>query len=64
MEAAQKATELRESCVRDGISFTFETVLSTRRNLDLLLKAKECGFLKSEKMNFSIGKILFGKKIK
>ena len=44
MEAAQKATELREVCVRDGISFTFETVLSTRRNLDLLIKAKECGF--------------------
>ena len=36
MEAAQKATELRESCVRDGISFTFETVLSTQKNVDFL----------------------------
>ena len=48
MEAAQKATELRESCVRDGISFTFETVLSTRRNLDLLIKAKADAKAKQE----------------
>ena len=47
MEAAQKATELREVCVRDGISFTFETVLSTDRNLKLLQRAKENGYVKT-----------------
>ena len=44
LEAAQKATSMREECVESKTSFTFETVLSTRRNLDLLIKAKENGF--------------------
>lgn len=44
LEAAQKATELRESCVENLQDFTFETVLSTRRNLDLLIKAKSKGY--------------------
>ncbi len=45
LEAAQKATELREKFVNEKKSFTFETVLSTTRNLDLLKNAKENGFL-------------------
>ncbi|MBR0031907.1 MAG: hypothetical protein IJP61_06445 [Treponema sp.] len=44
LEAAQKATALREQFVREKKSFTFETVLSTRRNLDLLKNAKKAGF--------------------
>ena len=44
LEAAQKATAMREECVASKTGFTFETVLSTRRNLDLLIKAKEQGF--------------------
>ena len=42
--AAQKATEMRENGVLKKKSFTFETVLSTRRNLDLLIRAKKQGF--------------------
>ena len=34
LEAAQKATELREKFVNEKKGFTFETVLSTSRNLD------------------------------
>jgi len=43
LEAAKMAEKLRNDCVNKGKSFTFETVLSTRRNLDLLIKAKENG---------------------
>lgn len=35
---------MREDCVAQNKSFTFETVLSTDRNLKLLEKAKEKGF--------------------
>ncbi len=44
LEAAQKATSMRENCILQYQSFTFETVLSTRRNIDLLIKAKELGY--------------------
>ena len=44
LEAALKAEELRESMVEQGKDFTFETVLSTDRNLKLLKKAKEKGY--------------------
>ena len=44
LEAAQKAEELREEALKKEQSFTFETVLSTRRNLDLLKRAKEKGY--------------------
>lgn len=44
LEAAQQAERLREECVASGSSFTFETVLSTERNLNLLRRAKEHGF--------------------
>lgn len=44
LEAAQRAELLRNQYVDHGISFTFETVLSTERNLTLLQKAKEKGY--------------------
>lgn len=44
LEAAQKAEALRELMVEEKRNFTFETVLSTDRNLVLLKKAKESGF--------------------
>ncbi|MCR5403898.1 MAG: zeta toxin family protein [Butyrivibrio sp.] len=44
MEAAIKAEELREKALSDKIDFTFETVLSTDRNLNLLKRAKENGY--------------------
>ena len=43
-EAAQEAERLRELCFSDRRSFTFETVLSTKRNLGLLSRAKNAGF--------------------
>jgi predicted ABC-type ATPase len=44
LEAAQMAEKMREECVAQNKSFTFETVLSTDRNLKLLANAKEKGF--------------------
>jgi len=44
LEAAQEAERLRELCFSQRRSFTFETVLSTKRNLDLLSRAKAAGF--------------------
>ncbi|MBR6173904.1 MAG: zeta toxin family protein [Eubacterium sp.] len=44
IEAAQKAEELREKIISEKRDFTFETVLSTDRNLLLLKKAKEQGY--------------------
>ena len=44
LEAAQEAERLRELCLAERRSFTFETVLSTKRNLDLLARAKAAGF--------------------
>ena len=44
LEATQKAEELRKSMLEKGEDFTFETVLSTDRNLKLLHKAKEKGY--------------------
>lgn len=44
MDAAIKATEMREDALRKKVNFAFETVLSTRRNLDLLIRAKENGY--------------------
>ena len=43
LEAAIKAEELRERMIVDRKDFTFETVLSTNRNLLLLQRAKEKG---------------------
>lgn len=44
LEAAQKAEELREQAIRERRDFTFETVLSTDRNLNLLWRARENGY--------------------
>lgn len=44
LEAAIKAEELREKMLKEEKDFTFETVLSTDRNLKLLKKAKENGY--------------------
>ena len=44
LEAAQKAEALRNKCLEKKCDFTFETVLSTERNLLLLQKAKELGY--------------------
>lgn len=44
LEAAQLAEKMRESAIKYKKSFTFETVLSTERNLNLLKQAKEQGY--------------------
>ena len=44
LEAAIKAEELRDKMIAEQKNFTFETVLSTERNLLLLRKAKEKGY--------------------
>lgn len=44
LEAAVKAEKLREKMIDRKKDFTFETVLSTDRNLVLLRKAKEQGY--------------------
>ena len=44
LEAAQIAERMREEAISNNNSFTFETVLSTERNLNLLKKAKEQGY--------------------
>ena len=44
LEAAQQAEALRNQLLADRASFSFETVLSTERNLALMQKAKEFGY--------------------
>ena len=44
LDAAIKAEELRELMLKQKKDFTFETVLSTERNLKLLKKAKDNGY--------------------
>lgn len=44
LEAAQIATSLREEAVNNKRDFTFETVLSSPRNVELLTKAKAAGY--------------------
>ena len=44
MEAAIIAEKKRNECIEHKESFTFETVLSTERNLNLLKNAKEKGY--------------------
>ncbi|MCD7884251.1 MAG: ATP-binding cassette domain-containing protein [Lachnospiraceae bacterium] len=45
LEAAQLAEKQREEHVEKKEEFCFETVMSTDRNLNLLKRAKEAGFL-------------------
>lgn len=44
LEAAQEAEKIRELLLARQKDFTFETVLSTSRNLDLLREAKKAGY--------------------
>ena len=44
LEAAQLAEEMREYVLSVGKNFTFETVMSTLRNIDLLRRARERGY--------------------
>jgi len=44
IEAANIAEEQRERCLENKENFSFETVLSTDRNLKLLQRAKEVGY--------------------
>ena len=44
LEAAIIATSLRETAIRNKMDFTFETVLSTSRNVELLRNAKKAGY--------------------
>ena len=44
LEAAQEAEAIREMLLQKRMDFTFETVLSTERNLSLLERAKEAGY--------------------
>lgn len=44
MEAAQIATAKREELLSEGKEFTFETVLSSTRNLELLRRAHKAGY--------------------
>lgn len=46
MDAAIMAEKMREDAISNNKSFTFETVMSTDRNLKLLKKAKERLFYK------------------
>lgn len=44
MESALEAERLRESNLKSKSDFTFETVLSTDRNLNLLRRARDLGY--------------------
>ena len=44
LEAAEQADQLRNSLIENRADFSFETVLSTERNLTLLKKAKTFGY--------------------
>lgn len=44
LTAAQVAERMRNACIDAGVSFTFETVLSTDRNLKLLQRAHNEGY--------------------
>jgi predicted ABC-type ATPase len=44
LAAAEEAEQLREHCLTNRENFTFETVLSTDRNMSLLRRAKSLGY--------------------
>ena len=44
LDAAREAEQIRESLLFQRADFTFETVLSTDRNLDLICRAKDAGY--------------------
>lgn len=45
LEAAQNAEKTREFYLQNGYDFAFETVLSTTRNLNLMQRAKDLGYM-------------------
>ena len=44
LKAAQKATEQRYECLKNGTDFVFETVFSSAEKMDFIQKAKDAGF--------------------
>ena len=44
LKAANYCAEWREQCLRDKVSFVFETVFSAEDKIDFLVRAKEAGF--------------------
>ncbi|MEE1206560.1 MAG: zeta toxin family protein [Muribaculaceae bacterium] len=44
LKAAEYCSNLRESCLRVGKSFVFETVFSSQEKIDFIIRAKEHGF--------------------
>ena len=44
LKAAQKATEQRYECLKNGTDFVFETVFSSAEKMDFIQKAKNAGF--------------------
>ncbi|MBS1222611.1 MAG: hypothetical protein H6R24_2105 [Proteobacteria bacterium] len=44
MQAAQRAAEIREHCLKDGRSLAFETVLSAPDKLDFIRRSRDAGF--------------------
>ncbi len=45
IKAANYCTEWREECLKNKISFVFETVFSAEDKIDFLIRAKKAGFL-------------------
>ena len=64
LEAAQIAEKMRNQAVEQKISFTFETVLSTDRNLSLLKRAKSegyfirCIYVLTSDVNINISRVI------
>ena len=44
LKAAQKATEQRYECLKNGTDFVFETVFSSTEKMEFIQKAKDAGF--------------------
>ena len=44
LKAAERATQMRYECLKQGRDFVFETVFSSPEKLEFLKKAKEAGF--------------------
>lgn len=44
IKAANYCAELREKCLRERVSFVFETVFSAQEKIDFLMRAKASGF--------------------
>lgn len=64
LDAANQAKSMRERCVAEHKDFTFETVLSTPMNLDLLKLAKEndffirCYYVLTSSSNINVARVM------